>query len=140
MRFTAHVTDGGVLQVYDESRWRRALDKRTGKRVTVELLSEAQLRSSQANRYWWAVCVQTVQECWQLERGERLPLPKEAVHDALVMAFGGDSVKTPLGRARKSTGSMSGEEFSALIEATADYLNSKYGCVLPKPEEWSDHG
>ena len=138
MRFAAHVTDGGVLQVYDESRWRMALDKRAGKRVCVELLSEAQIRSSQSNRFWWAVCVKTVQECWQLERGDTLPLPKEHVHDALVMAFGGGLVETPLGRARKSTASMSVEEFSALIEATADYLNGKYGCVLPKPEEWSE--
>ncbi len=146
MRFAAHVTDGGVLQVYDEAKWRQTLDKRVGKRVTVELLNEAQMRSNQVNRYWWGVCVKTVQECWHLakvEAGEAhindLPMAKEHVHDALVTAFGGGMVETPLGKARKSSASMTVEEFSALIEATADYLNTRYkGVVLPKPEEWSE--
>ena len=139
MRFAAHVTDGGVLQVYDEAKWRQTLDKRVGKRVWVELLNEAQARSSQANRYWWAVCVATVQECWQRDRGDALPLPAEAVHDALVTAFGGGLVETPFGKARrKSSAQMTVDEFSGLIESTADYLNSKYGCVLPSPEEWSE--
>ena len=134
MRFAAHVTDGGVLQVYDEAKWHQALDKRSGKRVWVELLSEAQIRSNQQNRRWWGLIVPAVQECWQRDRGDTLPLPKEAVHDALVAAFGGGMVKTPLGRARRSTTSMSTEEFTALMEAVEEYALHKYQMVIPDEE------
>lgn len=138
MRFSASVAPDGSLRVYVHERWAGWLAERKGQRLEVELRDEAAIRSNRQNRYWWAVCVKTVQECWQLERGDRLPLPKEHVHDALVMAFGGGLVETPLGRTRKSSASMTVEEFSKLIEATAEYLHHKYGCVLPKPEEWSE--
>lgn len=143
MRFPAHVTVDGALEVYDQAAWRQALQRKAGKRVWVELLSEAQVRSSQQNRYWWAVVVATVSDLWEREglrmrtgEGVQIPLPKEVIHDALVTAFGGGVVETPLGKARrKSTPQMTVDEFSALIDATKEYVLHKYGVVIPEPGE-----
>ncbi len=144
MRFAAHAIEGPKLHVYDEGRWLDALDKRVGgKRFWVELLSEAQIRSSQQNKYWWGVVVDTVAQLWDVDgwrwkmaNGVEVPLPKEAVHDALVTAFGGGVVATPLGKARRrSTAEMSVEDFSVLIENVKEYALHKYQIVIPDPEE-----
>ena len=139
MRFAAAVRADGSLLIYAEEAWKKALIKRKGQRVELELRDEAAIRSHRANAYWWAVCVPFVQECWQRETGDVLPLPKEAVHDALVTAFGGGVVMTPLGKARRnSTAAMTVVEFSTLIDAVREYALQKYGSVIPTPEEWGE--
>ena len=143
MRFSAHITDGGTLKVTEESAWRQALDKRAGKRVWVDLLTWAQIRSSQQNRYWFGCVVKFIAEQWHREgrrfttsTGVEVPLPKGVVHDALVTAFGSGFAETPLGRSRRSTKDYTMEEFSALIDETAAYVLDTYKVPLPSPEEW----
>lgn len=146
MRTAASVTPEGTLRIYETTRLDAWLAKRKGQRIELELRTEAQIRSSQQNRYWHGVVVSTVADLWEREGvrmrtagGVVIPLPKEAVHDALVTAFGGGVVTTPLGRARrKSTTQMTVEEFSGLIDAVRDYALQKYGSVIPTPEEWSE--
>lgn len=134
---------GIELQVYDLDRWHHALERRFGKgRFYVELRDEAEERSSQQNRYWWGVIVKAVREQWiregvqiVTESGVEMPIPKEQVHDALVTAFGGGMVRTPLGRARKGSSSMSVEEFGHLIEVTSEWWHDRYKSTFPAPGE-----
>lgn len=138
MKFAASVTADGTIRIHDHHRRDRWTAQRLDQRIEVELRDAAAIRSDRQNRYWWAVCVPFVQECWQRERGARLPLPKEAVHDALMTAFGGGWIDTPLGRARNSSARMKVDDFTRLIESVQEYALTKYEAVLPTPEDWSE--
>jgi hypothetical protein len=117
--------------------------------VAVELLDEAAIRSNRQNRYFHGPVLDFVAALWKQDgyryvtpEGAEMPLPKEAIKDALVTAFAGRPVKTPVGPARRiSTASMTVAEFSALIDWIASYCLHKDGArgVLPSPEEWSEH-
>lgn len=137
MKLSASVAIDGTLRIHDHERWVKWLWKHKTQPVEVEIRSEAKARTSQANRFWHGVVVPLVAEQWEREKGYLIPRP--FVHDALVGAFGGEWKDTPLGRARRSSADMNVLEFSAMIERTAEYLKEKYGCVLPKPEEWQEH-
>jgi len=72
------------------------------------------------------------------DTGAELPLPAWAVHDALVLAFGGPMVETPLGMARQSSADMTVRQFSGLIEKVAAYILNEYATALPSAEGWSE--
>lgn len=147
MRFPATVRADGSLLIFSEEAWKKALAKRAGQRVEVELRSEAQIRSARQNRFFHGPVLDFVASLWwkdgvryRTPDGADLPLPKEAVKDALVTAFGGGLIQTPLGKARRrSTADMTVAEFSEMLERIGDYCLHKVGArgVLPSPEEWS---
>jgi hypothetical protein len=97
------------------------------------------IRSARQNRYWYGVVVQTVNEIWTREARRETPYPKGAVHGALVGAFGGDWVETPLEIVRPSSAELTVAEFSQMIDAVAGWLKDEYKVILPSPEEWMEH-
>lgn len=136
--FAGEVSAVGCLRLFDPGAFAIALGRRKGRRVWLRLLGERQVRADRANRYWWGACVETVRQCWQHASGAPLPLPKEAVHDALVAAFVG-VIETPLGYVRKRSRSLTSEQFSHLIEETRAYARERYRARIPTPEEWAEH-
>lgn len=137
MRFSAF--SDGTLRVRNPEQWSEWLVKRKGQRLEVELRDEAAIRSSRQNRYYWGVCIPFIQECWQRDSGAALPLPKDAVHDALVRALAEtEEQMTPLGPGRRSSSSMTVAEFTRLIDAVREYALTKYESHIPTPEEWSE--
>ena len=117
---------------------------RLDQRIEAELRDAAAIRSSQQNRFWYGCVVPFVADQWHSEgrrmvtdAGAEMPLPRWAVHDALLLAFGGPMVSTPLGMARKSSADLTVKQFSELIETVAAYALKEYRSVLPSAEEWS---
>jgi hypothetical protein len=138
MRFSASIDADSSLRVHQHEKWSGWLSKRKGQRVEVELRDEAAIHSDRQRRYWFGVVVQTVSDIWTREKDRETPFPKEAVHGALVGAFGPEWTETPFGRERASFASMKKDEVRELIDRVAEWLKDRYGSILPSPEEWSE--
>jgi hypothetical protein len=138
-RLYAGVVRGGKLRLENDSRRRLDADlsKREGKRVYIEVHSEAQLRSLRQNAYWWVCVLPAVGKCWQSVTSDELPLDVHTIHEALVPLLLG-KVDTPHGKRRRSTSGLTVEEFGRLIDQTAEYLLTRYQCVLPSPDRWEE--
>ncbi len=144
MRFPARLRDDLEL-IWDRSptleKW---LLKHKGQDIEMELHDKAKIRSDRQNRYWYGCVVKFVAEQWHREgrrmvtdTGAEVPLPRWAVHDALLLAFGGPMVETPLGMARQSSRDKTVADFSALIETVGAYVLHEYQSVLPSSEDWT---
>lgn len=137
MRFSAHVDNHGTLNFYDLIRLSKWLAERKGQRLEVELRDEAAVHSDRQRGYWFGCVVQTVNEIWTREKGRELPYHKDAIHGALLRAFGTEWLDTPMGKERPSFASMSKAQVSKLIDGVAEWLVERYAVVLPSPEEWT---
>ena len=147
MRFLGMVGPDGLFHPWSPEAWVRWLEKRMGQRVEVELRDEAAIRSSRQNRFLHGPVLDFVAALWwkdgvryRISDGAELPLPKEAVKDALVTAFGGGVIPTPLGKARRrSTADMTVVEFSEMLDRINEYCTHKEGArgPIPTPEEWN---
>lgn len=136
--FAGEVSAAGKLRLFNPAGFTTALLRLRGRRVALRLLGEAAIRSDRQNRYWWGVCVETVRRCWQHATAAPLPLPKEAVHDALVASILG-TIETPLGRVRVRTKTLPVERMTYLIDETRSYARERYQSEIPSPEEWAEH-
>lgn len=101
-------------------------------RVSVTLERIRQIRSSQANRYYWSCVVPVVAEV--LSIGRDLPLSRDQVHELLKKAFIGIE-QTPIGEVAKSSAALSTDEFSAYVEAIQAHFGSEMGVAFPHPGE-----
>lgn len=145
MRVTASVTSSGTIQLPLDERLRAWLVKRKGQRLEVELRDEAAIRSDRQNRYFHGPLIDHVAALWWEDgirycspEGVEFPMPREAIKDALVTAFGGGVIETPLGKARRrSTADMTVAEMSALFERINEYCVHKVGArgPIPDPED-----
>lgn len=136
-RLYAGTVRSGKLRLDEDSRKRldSELAKREGRRVFVEIHSEAQLRSLRQNAYWFGCVLPAVGECWRAATSADLPLDVWTIHEALVPVILG-KVDTPHGTRRRSTSGLTVEEFGRLIDQTAEYLWTRYQSRVPTPGEW----
>ena len=137
MRLPASIGPDGALR-FDSERVQAWCLKRPGQRVEMELRDEAAIRSNRQNRYWHGCVVSGIRDIWKAERG--VLYDHDAVHGALVGAFGGEWTKTPLGLERPSSASMPVARFSRMIDEVREYALHEYEhpYVIPTPEEWSE--
>ncbi len=108
-----------------------------GEVVVVREMTPAELRRDRQNRYWHVAVVGTIRSIW-IARGLVPSLtPAQAVHAALVTAFGGGLIETPLGASRTSSAMKTVKEFNRMVEAARDYAWHEYQTRIPSGEEWS---
>ena len=110
-----------------------------GQVLHVEVLTPRTLHTRLQEKYWWSVGVPTILACWRAKRGwsvvvESSERAKQVVHDAVMREVFGE-VETPLGTARKSSTTLTVEQYSQLIDWAAKYLLDEFGVVMPKPRE-----
>jgi hypothetical protein len=110
------------------------LRKNEGELVSVEVVRPKDKRSLEQNAYWHGPILSLVGDCWEEARGVRYP--KDAIHSALVgECFG--YTDTPMGPVRRSSASLTVEEFSHLIDWTREELWQRYRVHAPEPG-WED--
>lgn len=121
---------GGRFQPDDRAAFTRAFCRKDGTRMVVTAKKWVPKRSSQANRYWWAVVVAFFME----EIGER---DKEAAHHILLEALGHYDIKRIAGKDFKvvrPTHDLPADQFAALIEAAGELFAKWFGGYLPPPD------
>lgn len=134
--FAAEVRDGKAI-IFARDAFDREIARREGRRVWLRILDERQVRTDQQNRYWWVAIVATIRDLWWKRSGAALPLPKEAVHAALVQSLCG-LVDTPLGAVRVQSKTLTTAEFTDLIEGARAYALETFGVNIPTPAEWME--
>ena len=137
MRFRCTVSQIGTLNILESEAWRAELRKHAGKEVWLEIKSEKEQRSSQANKYWWGVIVQFYQDVWSLNRPATLT--KDQAHDVLVRVLYGTE-PGPMGQTiRRETKGMDTKEFAEMVDKARALALQQYGSHVPGPgEHWED--
>jgi hypothetical protein len=130
-RFGGHVSAGKLL-LDDPVRWASTLARHAGKRLLVTLESERLQRTTQQNRWYWAMVVPLV--AGYLSKGREVPLSNDQAHYVLKSAFIG-VVETPLGPAPKSSRKLSIEEFSLYCDKIVSHAAAEWGMNIPAPGE-----
>ena len=101
--------------------------------VNVELQDERRAHSRQQEKFWWAIIVPAIGELWRQEKGWSVAPDKSVVHGAFVQAVFG-MVDTPLGPTRRSSTTLTLDEYSQLISAAHEHAWTKYKVNLPTSE------
>lgn len=134
--FECVATQDGSLRPTDPGR-ARALGERQGEVLVVREMTAAELRRDRQNRYWHVAVVGTIRSIWIAKGLIPSLTPAPAVHAALVTAFGGGLIETPLGPARTSSAMKTVREFNRMTEEARAYAWDTYQVRIPSGEEWS---
>lgn len=102
--------------------------------INVELQDEKRMHSRQQAKFWWGIVVPTISELWRQEKGWAVAPDKSVIHGAIVGAVFG-LVETPLGPTRRSSTTLTLEEYMELIDWAKSYCLEKYKVSLPDPSE-----
>jgi len=125
-RFTGTVTKGRV--VFDQpQRWTGVVARFEGKRVEVKVQQERHVRTSQQNRFYWAVVVPIFGE-WTGEEKDDAHETLKTIHlmvDTVLPT--GELVRKP-----GSTAKLSTVEFAAYVERVCTWL-AQQGVYVPPP-------
>jgi len=136
-QFQCAITETGDLRALNTLK-RADLAARRGEVVTLREMTAAERRTDRQLRYWFGAIVPVFVEQWERERGKRYS--KEEVHAALMVAFGGGPIETPLGMAYPSSGFKSKREFARITNEVREYVWHKYQVNVLSGEDWSrDH-
>lgn len=123
---------GGKVQVDDALRWTSTLARHEGKRVLVTVQREVLRRTTQQNRWYWAIVVPMVAD--YLSQGRSVPLSNDEAHYVLKSAFIGID-ETPLGPIPKSSAKLSIEDFSLYCDKIISHAAAEWGMNIPAPGE-----
>lgn len=102
--------------------------------MNVELQDDRRAHSRQQEKFWHGVICPVVAELWRQDKEWSFAPSKGLVHGAFMAAVFG-LVKTPVGEARRSSTTLTLEEYSQLIDAAREHALEKYGQTLPEPGE-----
>jgi hypothetical protein len=103
-------------------------------KIHVELQDERRMHTRQQEKFWYGVVVPIIAQCWKSEKGWAVLPDKSVVHGRLVGTVFG-MVDTPLGPERRSSTTLTLEEYGQLIEYASEYLKDKYNVIVPEPGE-----
>jgi hypothetical protein len=106
-----------------------------GEEVLLREVTADELRSERQLKYWFGAVVKAIQACWLEERGKRYS--KEEVHAALMTAFGGGLVQTPLGPSYPTSKLKTKRAFAEITDEARSYAWETYDCRIPTPDEWN---
>jgi hypothetical protein len=136
MRFSAQITPLGRLVLDDEPRWRAALLRWAGLRVSVDLAKPK--RSDRANRYYFGRVVTTFQGIWSKGRVAigLPPYTKEEAHSVIVQVCLG-SVPGPVAGTvlPKPTRDMPSDVFADLTNKARKLAWDEYQIHIPEANE-----
>lgn len=138
VRVRAVVDHRGVLIPETPTAMKAWLAKRKQQVVWMDLLDVKDVRSRQANNYWWGVVVKFFQERWSVGRKEAglPPYTKNQAHDVLVQVIMGTEEGPVKGtKIQVDTHDMSKETFGKLTEGAKEMAWQDFQAVLPDPEE-----
>ena len=116
---------GGEMKPLEPELWAKAIESWPDGIVYVELQDEKRAHTRQQEKFWWGVVVPFVLELWKQERGWTVTPSPEVVHDGFVRAVFG-VLDTPLGAARRSSTTLTLEEYSQLIEAAHEHVLERF--------------
>jgi hypothetical protein len=135
MKHYGHFDRNGKLQCESFTKELRAL-KEKGVPVVLTCAEFKEKRSSQANRYYWGICVELIHRA--LNEGG-IEISREGTHELLRVRF--LSVDHPIGtdgefvtRVRSTT-ELDKEEFGAYIERCVQFASEYLNVVIPPPGE-----
>lgn len=139
MTVTGQVVAGVVkIDAHAQPVWMLGLAKREGRRVSITLEDEQEIRGTQANRYWRCVIVPFFQGVWSEGRKAAglPPYTLDETHSVLVQVLAGSEAGPVPGsvlpvRTRK----MTKREFSDLIDAAKAMALHDYNARIPDPGE-----
>lgn len=100
--------------------------------INVELQDERRMHSRQQEKFWHGVICPAVAELWRQDKEWSFTPDKGVVHGAFMVAVFG-VVRTPVGEARRSSTTLTLEEYSQLIEAAREHAWTKYHVTLSEP-------
>ncbi len=131
LRHAGHVTDEGMLVLADPSAWRGTLARHRGFQVWVTVRRQQHMRSPQANKFYWAVVVDSVasyigesaEETHELLKAQFLPRRPIELLD-------GRELEMPPSTTRLST-----EEFSAYVKHVRVWAAQFLGLSIPDAGE-----
>jgi len=127
-KFAAKV-DGYGLKFTQPDAWANTLQSYKGKtvRVVIKPVGEDNIRSLDANAYYWGVVVEIIRNDLGYER--------EEMHDALGFMFRMD-YKGPMPTVKR-TSTMSSQEFWDYIERIRRWYATEYQGFIPDPNKVS---
>ena len=119
----------GQVQFDDPSRWRAIVARHENRRVTITIRREQQVRSLQANKWYWSCVVPLFSEWSGYEKDE--------AHEVLKAMFLKTEKVLPTGEVLEIPGSsarLSGEDFRAYCDRVSHFL-AEHGLYVPAPGE-----
>lgn len=136
LEFLCPVVDGRLPE-REAKRIGEAIRKLDGKRIVVSLQEVKKTRSSQANRYYWGVCVKLITDAFR-DAGNMVN--SDDVHDFLKSEVGKLSqvlvtVEGEVFRGPGSTTKLTTTEFSNYIEAVKAWAADRLDLKIPSPDE-----
>ena len=132
MKFYGYM-EGGKLRCDAFAKWLAAPGRES---VTIDAKDTRPKRSSDANRYYWGVCVELIHEA--LKEGG-IELSREGTHELLRVRF--LSVDRPIGKDGefvtyvRSTTELDTKEFVEYVESCKRFAAEYLGTVIPEPNE-----
>jgi len=124
---------GGALTPLSPAVSERLSDRREGESIVLREVTPSELRSERQLRYWFGVVIPVFADQWEREKGRQYP--KECVHSALMAAFGGGPVETPLGPSYPPSKFKSRAEFARIVDDAREYAWHAWGVNIPTPGE-----
>lgn len=123
------------------------LTRHIGKRLSLQFLTAAEVRTIKQNRYLHWV-IDRIRESWaaptRLRNGVVVPneprwqVSHKAAHNILLEQFGPQDESTPLGTPRKSETQYTTAECAEVTERLRAYHLSEYEVPIPPPNEWDE--
>jgi len=126
--------EGGKLRLMNEALYREVVGAWPDCAVTVTITKKHATRSSQANRYWWGVCVAHVAETTGYtpeevhEIAKQMFLPKHLAVTGKNGELLGDYV---IGG---TTSTLNGVEFGEFVAKFKQWALDKLGVLIPEPD------
>jgi hypothetical protein len=105
-----------------------------GEEVLLREVTADEIRSERQMRYWFVAIVGFFVEQWERDLGKRYS--KEEAHAALMVAFGGGPVDTPLGPSYPSSKLKTKREFAEITNLVREYVWHKHQVNIPSGEDW----
>ena len=139
IRATATIADGRLV-IDDPMGWRMKLSEAKPGHGVLTYEPDRTVRSSQANRYWWGVIVDTFRDIWSRGRvtAGLPPYTREETHSVLVQVLAGSEPGPLAGSVlHLPTRAMDTAQFSALIDGARALAWDQYQLNIPAPgDRW----